>query len=211
MPGSARRSTTSTTRRSRRARWCACRSAGARWPGWCGRRRTAAPQADAALRPIAQVLDAMPPLGPAWMALVEFAAGYYQRALGELALGVLPPELRRLDAAQLAQRLQRARRAAQADAQTTRPTAAADADRRAGDGGGRDRPQRVAGARRAAAAARRDRQRQDRGLPARRRARAGARPPGAGDGARDQPHAAAAGARGASGFRRAAWSRCTAR
>ena len=74
-----------------------------------------APQGDTALRPVAQVLDAMPPLSPAWMALVEFAAGYYQRALGELALSVLPPELRRLDAAQLAQRLQRARRAAQAE------------------------------------------------------------------------------------------------
>jgi primosomal protein N' (replication factor Y) len=72
-----------------------------------------APQADTALRPVAQVLDAMPALSPAWMALVEFAAGYYQRALGELALSVLPPELRRVDAAQLAQRLQRARRAAQ--------------------------------------------------------------------------------------------------
>jgi primosomal protein N' (replication factor Y) len=65
---------------------------------------------DTALRPIAQVLDAMPPLSQAWMALVEFAAGYYQRALGELALSVLPPELRRLNPAQLAQRLQRARR-----------------------------------------------------------------------------------------------------
>jgi primosomal protein N' (replication factor Y) len=64
-----------------------------------------------AVRPIAQVLDAMPPLSQAWMALVEFAAGYYQRALGELALSVLPPELRRLSAAQLGQRLQRARRA----------------------------------------------------------------------------------------------------
>jgi primosomal protein N' (replication factor Y) len=63
-----------------------------------------------ALRPIAQVLDAIPPLSEAWMAMVEFAAGYYQRALGELALNVLPPELRRLNAGQLAQRLQRARR-----------------------------------------------------------------------------------------------------
>jgi primosomal protein N' (replication factor Y) len=75
---------------------------------------TAAP-ASQALRPVAQVLDAIAPLGQAWMALVEFAAGYYQRSLGELALSVLPPELRRLDAPQLAQRLQRARRAAQAE------------------------------------------------------------------------------------------------
>jgi hypothetical protein len=38
-------------------------------------------------------------------ALVEFAASYYQRSVGELALAVLPPELRRLDATQLARRL----------------------------------------------------------------------------------------------------------
>jgi primosomal protein N' (replication factor Y) len=70
------------------------------------------PRPDAALRPVAQVLDAMPPLSQAWMALVEFAAGYYQRSLGELALNVLPLELRRVTSAQLAQRLQRARRVA---------------------------------------------------------------------------------------------------
>ena len=73
------------------------------------------PQPETPLRPIAQVLDAVPPLSQAWMALLEFAAGYYQRSLGELALNVLPPELRRVDAAQLVQRLQRARRAAQAN------------------------------------------------------------------------------------------------
>jgi primosomal protein N' (replication factor Y) (superfamily II helicase) len=59
------------------------------------------------LRPVAQVLDAMPPLSLAWRQLVGFAAGYYQRGLGELALAVLPPELRRLDAVQLARRLAR--------------------------------------------------------------------------------------------------------
>jgi primosomal protein N' (replication factor Y) len=85
------------------------------------RPRGAAPP-DTGLRPVAQVLDAMPPLSQAWMALVEFAAGYYQRALGELALSVLPPELRRLDAAQLAQRLQRARRAAVGDPGAEEPT-----------------------------------------------------------------------------------------
>jgi primosomal protein N' (replication factor Y) len=73
---------------------------------------SAEPQPDTALRPIAQVLDAMPPLSQAWMALAEFAAGYYQRSLGELALNVLPPELRRVNGAQLVQRLQRARRVA---------------------------------------------------------------------------------------------------
>ncbi len=56
----------------------------------------------AALRPVAGVLDAITPLPPAWCALVGFAAGYYQRAVGELALAVLPPELRRLEQAGLA-------------------------------------------------------------------------------------------------------------
>lgn len=61
----------------------------------------------AALRPVDAVMDALPPLPPAWCALVDFAAGYYQRAVGELALAVLPPELRKLDAAQVAQRVAR--------------------------------------------------------------------------------------------------------
>jgi len=56
------------------------------------------------LRPVAEVFDALPPLAPAWLALVEFAAAYYQRGLGELALAVLPPELRKLDAPGLAKR-----------------------------------------------------------------------------------------------------------
>ena len=60
------------------------------------------------LRPIEQALTALPPLPTAWRALVEFAASYYQRGLGELALAVLPPELRRLDQTQLARRLKRA-------------------------------------------------------------------------------------------------------
>jgi primosomal protein N' (replication factor Y) len=63
----------------------------------------------AALRPLADVLDALPPLPAAWRALVAFAAGYYQRGVGELALSVLPPELRRLDAVQLGRRLARLR------------------------------------------------------------------------------------------------------
>ncbi len=60
-----------------------------------------------ALRPIAQCLDCIPALPNQWLALLEFSAGYYQRGLGELSLAVLPPELRKLDAAQLAQRLRR--------------------------------------------------------------------------------------------------------
>jgi primosomal protein N' (replication factor Y) (superfamily II helicase) len=59
------------------------------------------------LRPVAQVLSHLPPLGGPWRRLVGFAASYYQRSLGEVALSVLPPELRRLDATQLARRLAR--------------------------------------------------------------------------------------------------------
>jgi len=59
------------------------------------------------LRAVRQALTALPPLSDAWRQLVGFAAGYYQRGLGELALAVLPPELRRLDATQLDRRLAR--------------------------------------------------------------------------------------------------------
>ena len=60
-----------------------------------------------ALRPVGEVFDALPPMTPAWLALVDFAAGYYQRGVGELALSVLPPELRKLDATGLNKRLAR--------------------------------------------------------------------------------------------------------
>jgi primosomal protein N' (replication factor Y) len=60
-----------------------------------------------ALREIAEPLDALPPLPQAWRALVDFAAGYYQRGTGELALSVLPPELRKLTGPQLAKRVAR--------------------------------------------------------------------------------------------------------
>ncbi|MDE2082044.1 MAG: primosomal protein N' [Burkholderiales bacterium] len=62
------------------------------------------------LRPAGPPLDALPPLADEWRALVDFAAGYYQRGVGELALSVLPPELRRLDNAQLARRIARLQR-----------------------------------------------------------------------------------------------------
>ncbi|MCW5637237.1 MAG: DEAD/DEAH box helicase family protein, partial [Rubrivivax sp.] len=61
----------------------------------------------AELRPVRAVLDAMPPLPAAWRALVDFAAGYYQRGVGELALAVLPPQLRQIDNTQLARRMRR--------------------------------------------------------------------------------------------------------
>jgi len=61
----------------------------------------------AELKPIEQVLHALQPLSAAWCALVEFSARYYQRGIGELALAVLPPELRSLDEAALGRRLKR--------------------------------------------------------------------------------------------------------
>ena len=61
------------------------------------------------LRPVNAALTSLPPLHAAWRALIDFAAGYYQRGVGELALAVLPPELRRLDDAQLGRRIARLR------------------------------------------------------------------------------------------------------
>ncbi len=64
-----------------------------------------------ALKPVAEVLPDLPALPSAWRQLVGFAANYYQRSLGEMALMVLPPELRQLDATQWARRRKRADKA----------------------------------------------------------------------------------------------------
>jgi len=71
-----------------------------------------APQAEAEavpheLRPVQEALHSLPPLPGSWCALVAFSARYYQRSLGELALAVLPPELRKLDDAGLLKRLRK--------------------------------------------------------------------------------------------------------
>jgi len=66
---------------------------------------------DVPLRPITAALDNLPPLGPAWRALIDFVAAYYQRSIGEIALSVLPPELRKLDNQQLANRIAKVRKA----------------------------------------------------------------------------------------------------
>ncbi len=60
-----------------------------------------------ALKPVGAALDALAPLGDAWRDLVMFAARYYQRSLGEVALSALPPQLRDLTSVQLARRLKR--------------------------------------------------------------------------------------------------------
>ena len=59
------------------------------------------------LRSLVGPLDGLEPLTTAWRELVTFAAGYYQRALGEVALAALPPQLRDLSTVQLARRLKR--------------------------------------------------------------------------------------------------------
>ena len=65
------------------------------------------------LRPVRQALMALPPLGTAWCELVRFAATYYQRNVGEIALAVLPPELRKLDNAGVANRIAKLQRSLQ--------------------------------------------------------------------------------------------------
>ncbi|RZJ03992.1 MAG: primosomal protein N' [Rubrivivax sp.] len=70
------------------------------WPG-------EGSEAQVDLRPVAAVFDVLPPLEADWCRLLDFAAGYYQRSVGELASAVLPPQLRELSPAQLAARLRK--------------------------------------------------------------------------------------------------------
>jgi primosomal protein N' (replication factor Y) len=60
-----------------------------------------------ALRDITLALEGLPPLDAHWRQLMAFAAQYYQRSLGEMALSGLPPQLRELDNTQLARRLKK--------------------------------------------------------------------------------------------------------
>ncbi|MEP7302098.1 MAG: primosomal protein N' [Caldimonas sp.] len=79
------------------------------------------------LREITEVCDALPPLPPRWCELVAFAASYYQRGLGEIALSVLPAELRRLGNAQIANRLVRLAKRLQKDDDAAAPAHGASA------------------------------------------------------------------------------------
>ncbi len=69
------------------------------------------PTAAPTLRPLTEVLSDLPALDTSWRQLVDFTARYYQRSAGEVALAALPPALRTLDAAALARRTRRKRRA----------------------------------------------------------------------------------------------------
>lgn len=61
----------------------------------------------AKIKAVTAVLDQLAPLDTAWRALVTFAARYYQRAIGEVALAALPPQLREINGEQLARRQKR--------------------------------------------------------------------------------------------------------
>ncbi len=63
--------------------------------------------AQSAVKNVAAVLDGVSPLSPHWLQLVQFTAQYYQRAIGEVALAALPPQLRDLTPVQLARRLKK--------------------------------------------------------------------------------------------------------
>jgi primosomal protein N' (replication factor Y) len=69
------------------------------------------------VRSIASVLEGIAPLNAQWRQLLGFAAQYYQRSVGEVALAALPPQLRDLSAAQMARRMKRKPRAAAAPQQ----------------------------------------------------------------------------------------------
>ena len=59
------------------------------------------------LKAVQHVLPGLPPLNAAWRQLVSFAASYYQRSAGEVALAALPTQLRDLTAEQWERRLKR--------------------------------------------------------------------------------------------------------
>ena len=60
-----------------------------------------------AIKDIAYVLHGLAPLDAQWCQLMAFAAQYYQRSLGEMAISALPAQLRELDNVQLARRLKK--------------------------------------------------------------------------------------------------------
>jgi primosomal protein N' (replication factor Y) len=77
------------------------------------------------LKPVTTTLDGIAPLSPAWRQLVSFAAHYYQRSLGEVALAALPPQLRDINTLQLARKLKKHAKAVETDNTKTAPALAA--------------------------------------------------------------------------------------
>ncbi|MDG5978278.1 primosomal protein N' [Hydrogenophaga taeniospiralis CCUG 15921] len=76
---------------------------------------------EAQTKAVASVLDGLPPLNGSWRQVVRFAAQYYQRSLGEVALAALPPQLRELGNDQLARRLKRRAKALASAAPAAEP------------------------------------------------------------------------------------------
>ncbi|QDL56218.1 replication restart helicase PriA [Rhodoferax aquaticus] len=76
------------------------------------------------IRAIAGTLQGVAPLSSAWQQLVTFAANYYQRSVGEVALAALPPQLRELSPEQMQRRLARKPQAAKAQEASAHPAPA---------------------------------------------------------------------------------------
>ena len=76
------------------------------WPG-----EPAAPPL-AQIKPVHEVLTDIAALDTHWLELMAFAAAYYQRSVGEFALGSLPPSLRDLSRQQLLRKLDKRAKAA---------------------------------------------------------------------------------------------------
>jgi len=75
---------------------------------WDNRAKDAAGEIDPGkIRAVAGVLEGIAPLNTTWQQLLTFTANYYQRSVGEVALGALPPQLRELSPQQMQRRLQR--------------------------------------------------------------------------------------------------------
>jgi primosomal protein N' (replication factor Y) len=91
---------------------------------WLGADELAPGQVEAGLelKAVIEVLSGLPPLPAHWRQLIKFASAYYQRSLGEMALMVLPPELRQLDALQWGRRLKRLDKATAPDTASAAPT-----------------------------------------------------------------------------------------
>lgn len=72
------------------------------------------------LKPVSKVLTQLPALNAAWIALCQFAAEYYQRPMGEVALPALPKNLRTIKSVALERALKKL--AAATDAQDPKPS-----------------------------------------------------------------------------------------
>lgn len=90
---------------------------------WDTRADADAPEVDPGkLRAVAGALEGITPLSATWRQLVGFAADYYQRSLGEVALAALPPQLRDLTPKQMERRIKRHAKAGASDLQESSDT-----------------------------------------------------------------------------------------